>query len=64
MRDLNLEAPYYPFSPIDGSNGLAFDISFGVGMPIDPTIGYFTVKQVHYYYSNSTTPNGTVVFTH
>jgi hypothetical protein len=35
-----------------------FDFAFGIGEDIDPTIGYFTVKEIDYYYLNETDENG------
>lgn len=29
-----------------------FDIAFGIGGPLDPKYGYYTVNQVHFYYSD------------
>lgn len=37
---------------------MGFDFSFGLGVDLDPKYGYYSVKLVHYYYSN-TLVNGT-----
>jgi hypothetical protein len=35
-----------------------FDMAFGIGVPLDPTIGYYTVTQTGWIYE--TFPNGTL----
>jgi hypothetical protein len=37
---------------------LGFDIAFGIGMPLDPSIGYYTVQHINWYYSNKTDETG------
>jgi hypothetical protein len=37
---------------------LGFDVAFGIGMPLDPSIGYYTVQHVNWHYSNQTDETG------
>lgn len=52
LRNLDSEGEYKPYlgnssdSPIGG-----FDFAFGTNYPLDPTIGYYSVSEVRYYYS-------------
>ena len=43
ILDLNTAGPFQPST-------VAFDFAFGTGAPLDPTIAYYSVNQVHYYY--------------
>ena len=43
MKDLGLSGPFYPFE-------YGFDISFGLGQPLDPNIGYYVANQIYFYY--------------
>ena len=44
MRNLNLEGAYQP-------SNFGFDISFGLGKYLDPKIGYYSVNQINYFYT-------------
>jgi len=55
LRDLDSEPPLIPYN--DSVKVGGFDIAFGVGRPIDSSIGYYRVNEVHFYYSmNETNP--------
>lgn len=43
MWDLNAEHAYKPYD-------YGFDFAFGIGVPIDATIGYYTVDEISFEY--------------
>ncbi len=45
LYDLDQLGAYYP-------SDYGFDLSFGIGTPLDPTLGYQTVNFVDYYYTS------------
>lgn len=49
LQDLSQADPYQPFVPTQ-DNGTAFDIAFGLGAPLDPTIAYYQVSLITYAY--------------
>lgn len=53
LRDLNQEGSYKPYVKPEGlTEGTSgFDIAFGVKTPLNASIGYYAVNEVHYYYS-------------
>ena len=57
MRDLDSEPPLIPYNDSIGVGG--FDMAFGVGRPIDPQIGFYSVNEVHFYYSKNETDSRT-----
>ena len=58
LRDLDKEPDFRPYqesirghSSFNGTNSIrGFDFSFGVGRPIPPSIGFFTVNEVEVNY--------------
>jgi hypothetical protein len=50
MRDLNFEEPYRP-------QDKGFDFAFGLGAPLDPSYGTFSVNEVHFFFTNNTLAN-------
>ena len=63
LRDLNLEPDFRPYQEaLRGGSSLnentsprAFDFSFGVGRPIPPSIGFFSVNEVEVKYVKGST---------
>ena len=53
MRNLDLEGAIKP-------GEMEFDFAFGIGVPLDPSIGYYSASIVHFYYEEK---NGTTVRT-
>lgn len=49
LEDLDLAEPFMPFQP-SSENGTAFDVAFGLGAPLDPTIAYYQVSLITYVY--------------
>ena len=54
LYDLTQLDPYTP-------NDYGFDIAFGVGGALDPTIGFLTVNFVNYYYSEQLNADGSKI---
>lgn len=52
VLDLNMEESFTPSS-------VGFDFAFGIGAPLDPTIGYYTVSQVKFEYTGKIAADGT-----
>ena len=46
MRDLSVEPQLEPAS-------YGFDLAFGIGKTLDPSIGYYSASLVYYYYSKN-----------
>lgn len=51
IRDLNMAGPYVP-------TDFGFDLAFGVGQPIDPTIGFYTAQYVQFVYVENPAGSG------
>jgi len=49
LKDLDSEPPFKPYNDSLGQGGFGF--SFGVGRPLDPRIGFYSVSEVLFYYS-------------
>ena len=52
VEDLNIVDE---FSPSD----VGFDFSFGLSIPLDPTLGSYSVNNVHYFYTGRNLSDGT-----
>ncbi len=52
LRDLDQEAPLRPFD-------MGFDVAFGIGAPIDPSLAYMSARLVDFYYANNSVTNAT-----
>ena len=53
MKDLDTEPPFTPYSNDSTSQVGGFDFAFGLGRPIDETIGHYTVNEVDWHYSKN-----------
>jgi hypothetical protein len=56
VNDLNIAGVLNPFE-------YNFDFAFGLPVTLDPTIGYYSVKFINYYYENYTDSSGSPVRT-
>lgn len=54
IQDLNKVGVFEPQST-------GFDFAFGTGSSLDPSIGYYTVYNIDYYYTNNTDSSGNKV---
>jgi hypothetical protein len=53
LKVLDKEPAYAPYQSTLGNGG--FDFAFGIGKLIDPTVGYYQVNEVSFYYSKNET---------
>jgi hypothetical protein len=56
LRNLATEDVFYP-----GTSG--FDFAFGIGIDLDPRMGYYTVNQIDYDYIEVGNPDNTTTTT-
>jgi hypothetical protein len=51
IKELNQQPEFNPWN-------FGFDVAFGIGVPLDPSIGFYTVRMYNWFYSNVTDANG------